>query len=461
MTPHKGLFDGASRGGNDDDVEWAFNNFDRLKHTVEGVPPARLDIPLADLVNAATYRNKIGLGSQQTSLPKEAQAIGVQYRAKLRAAQRFNLSEKSVRLICNLSHEQERLAGWSFLARLPYDSLWVELDLHAKVDEFRKMKLLMHPAEGMELVSPRMGLLMFREEPGGTSPRWICHIFYQYGGDAIAPGALAYVFDPEGDGKFPVRGSSVWRAKTLSLRPEYPRAKLVFKGEDGGLSATVEVDPEIAACGILEPGTHEARTKTGFIINTQDEHAVRVPDWLTPRMAVIVDPWWEAFFKRPGGNPKKLTSMVMTQITEEAGTLRWIITMLAAINGLPKSIKPRHAREGKRSIGMYSVPYLAHHDLELTIPREESVVHARKLLDKEARQEALRRRWHMVRGHWRVVEFGKRSYICRHDPVMVEKGLGMCSKCQLLVRWIPAHERGDATLGVVDHGYNVVTERET
>ena len=111
----------------------------------------------------------------------------------------------------------------------------------------------------------------------------------------------------------------------------------------------------------------------------------------------------------------------------------------------------------QRTLDVQHIPYFSHHDLELTIPGEDRVLHARKVLDKAANSNHAHRRWHMARGHYRVVEPGKRKYICRHDPVMVENGLGMCNKCQLLIRWIPAHDRGDATLGVVDHAYQVVT----
>ncbi len=357
-------------------------------------------------------------------------------RTLLRAAQRFTLDDDSVKLICHLSHELERLEGWSFLARLPYDVVWIEFSLHTKVREFELMGKLRHKFDPTD-VAERMGYLMYRDAPDTMSPRWICQGFVKTKGE-VTPEMVSYVFDPEGDPKFPIRGSSYWKSPTLSLRTGFPR--MPIDAFINNVKVETKCDPEIMLSGLV----------------SWKHHAIVGPGWMTPKMAAIVDPWWEAhLIERFKDNFERANKLILTQVYENSGHLRWLITMLAAINGLPKEIKYRAASKGMHSIGMYQVPYFNSSDISLSIPREDHVVYARKALDHEAGNA--RRPWHMVKGHWRVVELGKRKYMCRHMPTMIESGLGMCERCELLVRWIKDHERGDATLGVVDHGYTVHT----
>lgn len=63
-----------------------------------------------------------------------------------------------------------------------------------------------------------------------------------------------------------------------------------------------------------------------------------------------------------------------------------------------------------------------------------------------------RRAWHPVRGHWRVVERGKKlPILCRHEPTEVDNGLALCTRCERLIRWIELpHGRGDPRLGIVN-----------
>lgn len=371
------------------------------------------------------------------SITDSSRAVMLKDRTLLRGAQRFTLDDDSVKLICHLSHEFDRLEGWSFLARLPYDVTWIELSLHTKVREFEQMGKLRYKFNPEE-VSPQIGYLMYRDAPDTSSPRWVCQAFLRQDNGEIMPSIVAYVFDPEGDPKFPIRGSSFWHASTLSLRPNFPRMPVIAALKDG--EVTTACDPEILISGMVH----------------WEKHGISGPSWMTPKVAVIIDPWWEAHLEeRLKSNFVRTCRLILNDVKENSGHLRWLVTMLAAINGLPKEVKQRTASKGARSVGMYKVPYFHSSDISLTIPREDRIIYAHKMLNHAA--SSVHRPWHLVKGHWRVVEPGKRKYMCRHVPVMVEQGLGMCERCELLVRWIKDHSRGDATLGVVDHGYNVHT----
>jgi hypothetical protein len=436
-------------------------NFTRFKPR-EGEPIGSL----ADAANAFTYQRKhVGI-----KLPDACIGIQLRYRQKLRQAQRFVLDDDSTRLCCSLSHEQDRLEGWSFLARLPHDPMWIEYNLHAKVREMERLGALTLPFDP-EVVSPRIGYLLYREDPKSDSPRWIAHCFCE---DSESDrGYLAYttwMFDPEGDPRTPLRGSTLWGLPTLSLRPGFPKVQVTMQTQDNnGVKLRCMADPEIIVSGLyrwnkdLMEVCSDGKT-LGIPVKFRDDgtfdatgtDAISGPEWLMPKMAVLVDPWWEAFAAK---HMKKadLTKAVLKQCQEERGAFRYLMTLLASINGLPKHVKPINPSKVRRTIGINAVPYFSHNNLTITIPGEERVVRAKTILDKETRNAIKHRRWHMVRGHWRVIEFSKRTYLCRHTPTMVEHGLGICTRCELLVRWIDAHERGDQALGVVDHTYNVTT----
>jgi hypothetical protein len=417
-----------------------------------------IDLPLSDLVHAMTFQRK----AAGRVLDEATQRVQMVFRQKLRAAQRFIVGDDSVRLVCHLSHEQNRLEAWSFLARLPYDTVWFEFSLHEKVKEFERMGTLRQPFDPAN-VAQRMGLLLWKDTTDERNPRWVAHTFVKTTDGMISPDMLAYVFHPEGDMRFPTRGSDFWHAPTLSLIPGLPRLPVSIFADDGKKIQT-ECDPEIVLGGLIgtEGGSYPLYEHNHGWMHLQvpedDNKASMIsgPDWFTPRMAAIVNPWWEAHLRhRYKDNRERWNKLILHEVQENAGHLRWLITLLASINGIPKTIRPLPARTGKRSLGMYQVPYFSHNIVDLTIPAEDKVLYARSKLNKAASN--VHRAAHPVRGHWRVIERGKRAYICRHDPVMVEHGLGMCSKCQLMIRWITDYHTGTPMVGVTTHEYNVKT----
>lgn len=421
---------------------------------------SKTDLSLMDAVHAWTFQKKaLGRGL----LPGTAD-VQLAYRVKLRQAQRFVVDDDSVRLVCRLSHELDRLPHWALLARLPYDIVWFEFDLHVKVREFEVMHSL--PAKfNPDEVAERIGYLMFRDTRSEDKiTRWICHGFVSAKGVA-SPEFLAYVYDPEGDARFPTRGSQFWRQPTWSLRPNAPRVPILIPSTNSGGSAVhTECDLELLLGGLFETkgktGGYAGRMVDGDIYLTDDEEPLAGPAWLTSRMAVIVDPWWDAHLaERLKTDPDRFNQIMFIHARENRGHLRWIVTLLAAINGLPKDIQYHHARTGKHSVGMYQLPFFGSSTISIGIPRENRLIHARKLLNRESR--AAHRRRHSVIGHWRIVERGKlpAGIFCRHIPTLVEGSLAVCERCGLLVRYIESFERGDATLGYVQHKYVVTKEK--
>jgi len=424
------------------------------------------DLGFLDKVHEWTF-NRHG---PNRPLSREVMAVQARLRGKLREAQRFILDDEAVEVTAGLSREFERLEAWSFLARLPYDCMWLQFNLHHKVEALRALDDRMLPLD-RENVSPLIGYLLFRDTDG-DSPVWIAHEFYQTSEGEPFIGMLAYVFDPEGDPMWPVRGSKYWRSPTLSLRKGFPRLPVFLEmptktgeGEESTIPFECPADPEIALCGVFEPkGTPDEDGKVRFDFTIDDDGGhiqndlVGAPSWFLNRAAVIVDPWWDHYFAprwRNEEDTKKANDFLMFQINECRGAMKFLITLLAAINGLPRDIRPIVTRSGKRPVGMNMLPYLGHSHLRIELPRDNRVVYARNTLDgNEAVQH---RRNHPVIGHWRVVERGKKiTHLCRHMPTMVENGLGMCEICEMLIRWIKPHRSGRGE-GFVDHEHYEVT----
>lgn len=129
-----------------------------------------------------------------------------------------------------------------------------------------------------------------------------------------------------------------------------------------------------------------------------------------------------------------------------------ILALLAEAPNIKESVKPK---EGFRYKGMYKLPYFSHSIIRLKLPKKKPVRYVMRLIDK-ASDNARKLRAHTVRGHFRQIERGKPlPYPCKHEPVMVENGLGMCKKCERMIRWVPSHTRGDSSIGWVYHDYRI------
>ena len=398
----------------------------------------RPELPTMDLAHNMTFASKLrGIHSAAGLFKPQSKKVLALYRAELRRAEKFVVDDDAVRLACHLAHERDKLKSFSFLARLPFDVCWLEYSLHTKVQEFNRMNGLGVPSWAE--VPHRAGVLLYKDDPGSDSPRWVATQFlHDQADDEVFPAPLSFVFDPEGNDYDPVRGSKRWRAPTLSLMPGFPRMPIEISFD--GVHGTGHIDSADAEC--LLAGDLRFEGSKGFISD----------QWTMNRAAVIADPFWRAQLTE-----KHLVELLRIEVREEIGQLRWLMTLLAAINHLPKEVKPIQTRIGRRTVGANILPYFQHRTISIKLPKDDRIVWARKHLASALRNAP--RAWHRVSGHWRIVERGKTpKYICRHLPTMVEQGLGMCERCQLMIRWIPDHHRGDPTVGIVEHTYAVTAK---
>jgi hypothetical protein len=398
-----------------------------------------LDTPFMDAVNRATYHELTPGGHKDPG----HRALLARTRQSLRSATRYSIDDDTVRLVCHMTREIKRMELWSILARLPFDRVWIEFDCHTKVREFEKMGTLANPFNPDE-VSQQVGYLIEKDLDSNT--RWVAQEFINlrpFGSVVTQPNMI--VFDPNGSPIQPCRGSVRWKQVTLSARPGMPKAPIQVLNEGRHLALKGhEMDVELGMMGLLEPQT----LSDGTTIMT-------APEWVSNKMAVIADPYYTQWV----GNIKDgsvLNRTLYADALERTGMTKFLMTLLAMINDLPKATK-HIARTGSQFTKQGPVKYLDHHTITITVPKGLQRRSISRLLDKAAVKAS--RAWHPVRGHWSVVEYGKQpAGLCKHEPTEVDGDYALCCKCERKIKWREfPHGRGDPRLGVITHDYHVTT----
>jgi hypothetical protein len=409
-----------------------------------------LDHPFMDDVHRFTYQ---GMKDVPRSMNEAVTPTLRDYRTILRRANRFIIDDDMVKLACHLTRDLKKVELWSSLSRLPYDAVWIEFDLHEKVREFEKMGTLRHPFDP-DQTSRVVGYLLRKDLPSTT--RWLAHEFVAMKDTReVYEQPCVMVFDPEGSSITPVRGSTLLGFQTLGstfLQAGLPAHIKTNDGMMGGIE--LRMQPEASMMGLMGWGK----------ITVEKDGMLPVPEWVAHKVGLVPSPFWVAWhglnrasvrdweqnWETP--NFKSLVQTVSLDANERSGVLKYLICLLGAINETPTTTKRIMGRKGSMSVGMHNLKFMEHHRIGLSLPKHMQIVkYAEKLMTASAH-----RKRHEVRGHWRVIEKGIRlPYPCNHEATMVENGVGICTRCTRMIRWIEHHERGDASLGWVTHEYAV------
>jgi hypothetical protein len=396
-----------------------------------------LEVPLMDEVHDFTYRNKFGGKKMGPDFERACARI----RQALRRAQRFVIDDDMVRLCCHLAHNRPKHAAWSMLARLPYDTVWLEFSLHEKVREFERMGHLSSPFNP-ENVSPRVGYLLQKDLDSNS--RWIAQEFVLHNAaekERVYTQPCVMVFDPEGSPLRPVTGSTLLNQITLSKRV----------AEVGGKPTTVTMTRPSGE--VIENQLDVEFLLIGTFDYDEEHQQPTAPAWAQYKVGAVVDPLWLSAYR---GGLAKFTETMSLDISERTGVLRYLMVLLATINDAPTTLKTLKGREATRQVKAHNLKYFDHTVVTLSVPKTRALQFTQRKLD-EAAVHAHKAN-HSVRGHWRVIEYGYRTQIlCRHEPLVVENGYGLCERCERKIKWIDDHRRGDVRLGIIDHGYRVRT----
>jgi hypothetical protein len=147
---------------------------------------------------------------------------------------------------------------------------------------------------------------------------------------------------------------------------------------------------------------------------------------------------------------------IIESLTEFVGELRRCFAILATINKLPVSHREVRPSKGYMAKGNYK-KFVEHRVITLNVPqRVRYAALARHTFIP------IRRKAHMVRGHWREDWRNPLSKTCDHQmesigllPNKETHNTLQCTVCKGRKIWVHEHERGDAGLGFVTHDYHI------
>lgn len=367
-------------------------------------------------------------------------------RIALRQAKRFQLDADFTREAVRKSAVQPpRMLSYCHLANLPFEKIWLEYPMNARIDaQFAE-------GSGPDRQGEERGpaaFLIERIEADRPDRYRITNFGYHTpadgGPDRMDPDSpacsAAYVVDLSG------------------LLP-YLTDKEAFKGS---LSPAWGL-PSQQPSGRLKDVEDRLRG-WGWGYGSMDPSgrlAVAISSELTRRGGVCLEGRFfallveEAIWLDHTSSTDKFGQSILDyfsyDVREGRGTLCFIMTMLAMINVCPVTYVHKPA-QGSLRHRLRNIPYLDSHVVTIRAGRRriETVV------DKAFRSGIARHnKRHGVRGHWALAEYGHGGRACLHLPVEREDNHALCGSCGRLIVWRENYERGDASLGYVNHTYEV------
>lgn len=172
-----------------------------------------------------------------------------------------------------------------------------------------------------------------------------------------------------------------------------------------------------------------------------------IETYLTDKVGLGVAPFVDPSLLRIKFDDRTLTRW----LEQSASDLRYLWAFLATINDVPTTVSEVRPSKGYVARGRYR-KFVEHKVIRLTVPQKIS----KKVLAQRLASIA-RRRAHQVRGHWRLYV---KDLLCDHDWRPDEDARHLrCSSCKSWKTWIAEHQRGDASVGIVTHDYEVARGR--
>lgn len=388
---------------------------------------------LADQFVATTHITKWG---------KHVQEAMLRYRLWMRHAHRFVLTDAFTEMatIMSLAPPEKILARLQY-ATLPYDTTWIEFNLHAKMTV-----IAAHYASvgrpgyfpRPEQVPTRLGMLLQRID------------------DTTAVCTLVDGGVDEEDSKHPLPHLTSYFFSTVEVENDHwpRRFGCVPIYAHGRLSKTAALSDHV---DMLVKGSLWGFTDPELLVK---DMALRVPDFLARHgnigSSLLSLPMAEAIQRRDIKNGKdKVDQSMVNELREFTGTVRWLVTVLAMLNEVPISTDHVVPTGYQRAGLIGKTRRLDYHKVALVLPKTNPVRYLNKRL---SHAEITRRRAHEVRAHWRTYLHETHCGYEEHDWVYDhDNGYRLCGKCEAYGRLIHEHVRGDAKLGWVNKTYVLKT----
>jgi hypothetical protein len=394
---------------------------------------------LADQFYEGTYRwpKLMTLGHDRVRAEQDM----IRYRAAMKRANRFILDDDLTRMVTEVSSttNSDTLARRVSSAILPYETTWIEFDLHVKVQKTLDLSLGPNrkPPPG---VAPRMGILLQRDLDYPTA--WAATIVTEIGLadeadpefeviDCVMAQPVVYLFDSAKHPQFV--------AGYRHIDPKYLFGDIVSSG--WGYCEPTDEQRELARKSPALALAQGLRYTMPPNLNDYSALSISVPyqRWVHERS----NSFQESFGRTYG-----------TTAIENGGMLRWIVTVLAMLAEVPVRSSELQRASGSRLVGTLRRPYMDYHRLSIKLPKTRPLAYIQRKLDKG---DARHHRAHEVRSHWRTyVE--PHQVKCEHQWLVDDpNGYRLCEKCEAYSRLIKEHVRGDATLGWVRKEYYLET----
>lgn len=349
------------------------------------------------------------VGRQLATFP-EARRMAAQYRQELIAAERFVLTDDTVRQIVYASKvSARRMRDYLSMAHLPFNQVWIEWSPRAQVQA--QIENGTSPVNQVtEDTTNRSGYLISRIDDGDAS-KWVavqacCTEFFNKQEDKIFTTAPAYIAP---------------YTYTVDCNENLDRV---------ALKRRFASDAWREAAEDFETAERLSEYAWGYTFQNPDVAKLNSSEVTLHEPIAIIG----RALAQKAGHPLKLADgrdFSHYAIEESRGNARFLVTLLAMINEVPITTELVRHTGSVRMAGQLK-SFMSHRTISLVVP-----VRARKRYLERALMGAVsKKRRHRVRGHFRF-------YRSKDKTV-----------------WIEAHERGDASLGWVEQDYEVRTEND-
>jgi hypothetical protein len=405
--------------------------------------PRAKEQSLADTLMASTY-NWAKYFNFNAKQEKKVQPMINHYRQALRSAHRFQLDNDFTQYATEISNntKPEKLLYRLQFATLPYETTWIEFNLHVKVRTMRAFHGLQGVPEG---VAQRMGVLLRRIDETCATVEMVGE---KIADDITAPCLHGYVYSLD-------ERALEFNRKYNGLTPFslHRRASLLNKKDPYWDALN---DPKLGE--VIDQVGHGALWGYGAqsgVIEPGELSKLRPPSFLMQHGEIAFTPFYD-FFETAGLNNmqimRNMSQTMDAEIAEFVGMMRWVVTVLAMLNEVPTRSEHAQPSHMVRAGLTRRLPAFDYHRITLRLPKIKPVPYLERYLANVERKH----RAHMVREHWRTYlserPCPREEHTWEYD---YENGYRLCAKCLSQSRLIHEHKRGDESLGWIHHEYTI------
>jgi len=332
------------------------------------------------------------------------------YTNLIRQARPYTLDDDAVDLITEISSGKtiaDKLAIYRKLARLPFETIWIEFNYAARhVARVRLGTIVGNMPEDSPI---KMGWLLRRIDETTWRATTVAHFTSSKSGREVDTFGCDQILSTEGIINYKSTARDPTIKSAINELNAHRSAKLMGRNDN------IDVGPFQSYMW-------------GFGSRNQEPNVISIPPHLARINAIDLAPSFETIIKKISKTEKEKFDNTHKQMErscrELQGDLRFLCAALALINEVPLTYN-NYQQSGVARVGGRLRPYMINRLVSISIPKKRGRVNKIMNMLRTA-ERAIRR--HEVSGHWRNIK----------QPD------GKIKKV-----WIREHMRGDASLGFV------------